>query len=624
MRKGSLFDPFTGTELIDEQEKKLFLLSPAYCNMIRKMVIGITSDHRMTVYLLPPVYPELAYTDGSRIMINTLHSLFAAQPIEKITEFCLALAVHESLHPLYSCFQCIQDAATKKGKDTDNVVSVRRELLNILEDARIERIGAYKFPGVAYAITSLNEYLFGIEKDMSQSKEIEIMLQWILDFVSVDKNRGELTGDLGELWKEIKPLAELAKYSDTCSGCYFYTKKIMKMLLPLIPEQDPLERQSQKALSATCNTTDVDAKTGQTAPGAKNGNMNGGKAAHMMVPGNGNAGGQNGSGQGIGGQASQSGASSNSSSGGQSGGAGSGSSSSSGESDLSDRLTNALNSSFKEHIEDIKNEADDRKTASQMRQDSTSEYSIVIKHGTQNDIDRYSQFKALVSPICNQLRKGLKNVINYNVDEMSRYLHTGKIDPKSLSRMPSGAICAKRIEKSDEADLNITLLVDMSGSMSGIMDEAIKACVILQEVCMALKIPISVLGFKSGKPTAIHHFSNRLFKSRYAHMGIVNMSANGGTPLNNALKYLPRLLKKQKEEDKMVIVITDGAPDTSPEECAQSVKVISQSAKVYGLDIGCGGEALVKIFGANCIVVDTLEKLPKELCRVVKRNMLRR
>lgn len=614
MRNGSLFDPFTGAELIDEQEKKLFLLSPAYCNMIRKMVVGITSDHRLTVYLLPPDFPELAFTDGSRIMVNTLHALFVSQPIEKITEYCLALAVHESLHPLYTCFQCIQDAATKKGKDTDNIVTVRRELFNILEDARIERIGAYKFPGVAYAITSLNEYLFSIEKDMSQRKEIEVMLQWILDFVSVDKNRGELTGDLGILWDEIKPLAELAKYSDTCSGCYFYTKKILKKLLPLIPEQEPLDRQSQKSQSATGNATDVDAKTGQAAPGAKNGNKKGGgkAASHIMAPGSGNAGGQSGLGVGNGANGGQT-----SQSGGQ-GGAGSGAS------DLSERLTNALNSSFKEHKEDSKNEKEDAKTSSIIRQDSTSEYSVVIRRGSHADIDRYSNFKSSVASICNQLKKGLKNVINYNVDEVSRYLHAGKIDSKSLSRMPSGAICAKRIEKSDEADLNITLLVDMSGSMNSIMDEAIKACIVLQEVCMSLKIPISVLGFKSGKPTAIHHFSNRLFKGRYSHMGIVNMSAGGGTPLNDALKYLPQLLRKQKEEDKMVIVITDGAPDTSLEECAASVRQIAQYAKVYGLDIGYGGDALRQIFGTNCIVVDSLDKLPKELCRVVQKNMLRR
>lgn len=93
------------------------------------------------------------------------------------------------------------------------------------------------------------------------------------------------------------------------------------------------------------------------------------------------------------------------------------------------------------------------------------------------------RIKTDVAPVINKLRTGLKNIINYNVDEISRYLHAGRIDSKSLSRMPSGAICAKRIEKNDEADLNITVLVDLSGSMNGYpIENAMKACVVLQEV----------------------------------------------------------------------------------------------------------------------------------------------
>ena len=177
MKRVSLYDPFTGKENIDHDEKLKFLVSPAYCMMLRKMVVGLTSDHRLTVNILPPDHPELAYTDGSRVDINTLHQLFINEPIEKITEFCLALAVHESLHPLYSCFQCVQDAATQKAGETDNFVYVRKEILNILEDARIERIGAFKFPGVSYAIDSLNEFMFQHEIDISQKKDIEIIFR---------------------------------------------------------------------------------------------------------------------------------------------------------------------------------------------------------------------------------------------------------------------------------------------------------------------------------------------------------------------------------------------------------------------------------------------------------------
>ncbi len=611
MAVASLFDPFTGKEQIDEKQKLMFLISPAYCNLLRKMVVGLTADHKLMVYLLPPESPDLAFTDGSHIMINTLHQLFIAQPVGDVTKYCLALAVHESLHPIYSCFECIEDAARKKAGDTDNVIQIRRELFNILEDARIERIGAFKFPGVAYAVEALNEFLFGLPMDFTQSKDIEIMMQWILDFVSVDKTRGELKDDLKKLWTKIEPLALKAKYSDTCSGCYFYTKKILKLLKPLIPETDPIEQQRQKAQNRQGNAKDVDAKTGQQPPqGGATGNGPS-RGAQSNQPGNGQNANNGQSGQG---QASSSGQ-------GQGQGAGQG-----GADALSQMLANALTASFNEHQKDMAAAAQDKQTTKGISGDSSSEYSVVPCQGDFSTFDEYTRIKTDVAPVINKLRTGLKNIINYNVDEISRYLHAGRIDSKSLSRMPSGAICAKRIEKNDEADLNITVLVDLSGSMNGYpIENAMKACVVLQEVCNSLKIPITVLGFKSGRQKVqILHFSNRLLKGRYAHTGIVKMDAGGGTPLYNALLYLPRLLKKQSEEDKLLIVITDGAPDTGPEPCKIEVTKLGRYAKVYGMAIGGGRDALANIFGSKYIGIDSLDRLPGELCKVIEKNIIRR
>lgn len=611
MAVASLFDPFTGKEQIDEKQKLMFLISPAYCNLLRKMVVGLTADHKLMVYLLPPESPDLAFTDGSHIMINTLHQLFIAQPVGDVTKYCLALAVHESLHPIYSCFEYIEDAARKKAGDTDNVIQIRRELFNILEDARIERIGAFKFPGVAYAVEALNEFLFGLPKDFTQSKDIEIMMQWILDFVSVDKTRGELKDDLKKLWTKIEPLALKAKYSDTCSGCYFYTKKILKLLKPLIPETDPIEQQRQKAQNRQGNAKDVDAKTGQQPPqGGATGNGPS-RGAQSNQPGNGQNANNGQSGQG---QANSSGQ-------GQGQGAGQG-----GADALSQMLANALTASFNEHQKDMAAAAQDKQTTKGISGDSSSEYSVVPCQGDFSTFDEYTRIKTDVAPVINKLRTGLKNIINYNVDEISRYLHAGRIDSKSFSRMPSGAICAKRIEKNDEADLNITVLVDLSGSMNGYpIENAMKACVVLQEVCNSLKIPITVLGFKSGRQKVqILHFSNRLLKGRYAHTGIVKMDAGGGTPLYNALLYLPRLLKKQSEEDKLLIVITDGAPDTGPEPCKIEVTKLGRYAKVYGMAIGGGRDALANIFGSKYIGIDSLDRLPGELCKVIEKNIIRR
>ncbi len=326
-------------------------------------------------------------------------------------------------------------------------------------------------------------------------------MKWTADYVSVDKNQCEIPDHLASLWEKIKPLALKAKYSDTCSGCYFYTKKIMRLIKPLIPEQDQVEKQQQKPENKQGNKNDVDAKTGQQPPQSpSNGKGKSGNGQKSAV--------QNGApGQTMQGQDAGQGF-------GQGTGKGAGQGADQGQSSadaLADMLTRALDASFNEHQKDMAADAQDRETLRALRGESTGNYSIITSQGDFFTYDEYNRDKTEVSAIINKLRTGLKNIINYNVDEMNRYLHAGKIDAKSLSRMPSGAICAKRVEKNDEADLNITVLVDMSGSMNGVpIYNARRACVVLQEVCIALKIPMTVLGFTSGKPGAkITHFANR-------------------------------------------------------------------------------------------------------------------
>ena len=681
MRYGNLFDPFTGYECIGFDEKKEFLQSAAYCNMLRKMVMGLTGDFSLTVGLLSPQHPELAFTDGKRIFINTLHEMFESEPLDDLAKYCLALVVHESLHPIYSCFQCIKDAATKRANETEFFVEIRRHLFNILEDARIERIGAFKFPGVAYAIGDLNDFLFEHANEPEEDDSLNILLSMTMDFVSVNKVRRKLTGELEEVWNKIIPLAQKAKYADTCSECYLHTKKILYLLKKYIAEAEQKQGSDEQAskpkyvqivISSNMegNPIDQNAGTNQRPPDMKDGDIvvvvvnhsdsfdqknNNGQQGGNSDAKNGAqgqcAGGDQGTeessskdsetqqegaanqkGETDEGQSGQSaGATGNSQGISQSGGGNSRGGKTNGVSNEKSKaveiLIQALERSYSEHQQDEKDNIADIKTISALEEDRIGGFDVEIEFGDFNSLGKYTAIKSEVAPIINNLKQGLKNILNFNVDEMSRYLHSGRIDGKSLSRMPTGAICAKRIEKNDEADLNITVLVDLSGSMSGMrLSYSKRACTILQEVCHDLKIPISILGFQDGfgNRVSIRHFGNASMKGRYAHTGIVNMTAGGGTPLGEALGYMPKFLQKQKETDKLLIVITDGEPNRGPEYSKIMVNRISSDAKVYGLAIGSGQDKLSQIFGSRYIGIDSLERLSKELCKIIEKNLFRR
>ena len=628
MKYGNLFDPFTGKENIDDTQKRLFLQSPAYCDMIRKMVVGITGNHRLTVHILPINHPELAFTDGKTIMINTLHPAFFKEPIEDITLYCLALATHESLHPLYSCYKYVEDAATKRTGETDNEVMVRRDIFNILEDARIERIGRFRFPGVSYSIDKFNEFLFQTYTAKPVMKEIDWLMQWVLDFVSVDKTHGPLPKELTNVWESIVPLAVKAKASNTCGKCYHYSKRVAKLLAPFIPTNDTVNNPSQKPENTQGNNDDV--KSGDEGAGGNSNtsvnNRNNGQKAGLGTQGSGNDGNNN---QSIGSTNNPSNGCGN-----QSGGNGSQNNQNSSQSieeikakarEAAEMVKGALDGSYKNFIKDVNNDIQDKARISELNNEAGKLCTVVASYGDYRYLGAYECIKANVLSVIRNLQKGLKNLLNYNVDEMSRYLHSGKIDAKSLSRIPTGAICAKRIEKSEEADLNITVLVDMSGSMQGYEIECAKAaCIVLYEVGRALNIPITILGFQYGSPTRIHCFADSSLKGRFTHTGIAKMFANGNTPLYQALGYLQVHLKKIDQTDKLVIVITDGIPNGDPKECAKQVKKLESDAKVYGLGIGSGNDTLANIFGSRFFYIDTLEKLPKELCKIVERNLFRR
>ena len=122
-------------------------------------------------------------------------------------------------------------------------------------------------------------------------------------------------------------------------------------------------------------------------------------------------------------------------------------------------LQNSLNASYNEHKQDQVNDAQDSSRMRKLQTDPSNACKVVPHYGNYNNLPAYEIVKSSVAAVTRNLKKGLKNILNYNVDEMSRYLHSGRIDSKSLSRIPTGAICAKRIEKNDEADLNFTVTV---------------------------------------------------------------------------------------------------------------------------------------------------------------------
>lgn len=150
--KGSVFDPFDTN--ISQTEKIKFLVSDTYCKLLTDFAKGITGDMQARVVILPSFSNAIAYTDGHTYFVCTTHSMFINEPIQTITEFVLAIAFHEHCHGMYTNFK-YWTARIKQMKDNQKLY---KWLFNAICDARIERIGSIKFPGIKHFLYDFRQY----------------------------------------------------------------------------------------------------------------------------------------------------------------------------------------------------------------------------------------------------------------------------------------------------------------------------------------------------------------------------------------------------------------------------------------------------------------------------------
>lgn len=99
------------------------------------------------------------------------------------------------------------------------------------------------------------------------------------------------------------------------------------------------------------------------------------------------------------------------------------------------------------------------------------------------------------------------------------------------------------------------------------------------------------------------------------------MKATGGTPLGPALKSVCNTMMFLREKRKMVIIITDGAPD-SVSEVKEAVALCRRmKIETYGVGLDC--DSLSNILKDDeWVVINGVEDLVSNLFRIVEGAVL--
>jgi len=258
------------------------------------------------------------------------------------------------------------------------------------------------------------------------------------------------------------------------------------------------------------------------------------------------------------------------------------------------------------------------------------------------DANVYEKMRQEVLPLIDKLETELREIfVARKAKGWKSGFTTGKrIDikrriqekAKSVPAMESKAW--QKREMPDEKDYAISLLVDLSGSMSrdNKIEETFKAVIVLSEVLNRLSINLEILGFND-RIYEYQDFGQPMSKPIRENMGgmleEVNDTGDTGKAQWNddgwALEKASERLVKQKADQKFLVVLSDGTPEESsmhPRSKYELGKVIKKvleetDIRLIGLGVGRGTEHVGEYY-PNSIANVKVKEMAEKLAALIK------
>jgi Mg-chelatase subunit ChlD len=184
-------------------------------------------------------------------------------------------------------------------------------------------------------------------------------------------------------------------------------------------------------------------------------------------------------------------------------------------------------------------------------------------------------------------------------------------------------------------DIAVLILLDLSesanelipGSTQRLIDLACEAAVLTGETLARIGDPFAIHGFQSEGRHAVHYRRFKDFGQPYdmqAKGRLCGMRASLSTRMGAALRHATHLLGQQPQRQKLILVLTDGAPadidERDPQYLRHDAKKAVEEARRAGVTSFClsldaqGGSYAERIFGVGrAMVLDRVERLPEKL-----------
>ncbi|AGG89008.1 cobaltochelatase CobT-related protein [Rhodanobacter denitrificans] len=219
-----------------------------------------------------------------------------------------------------------------------------------------------------------------------------------------------------------------------------------------------------------------------------------------------------------------------------------------------------------------------------------------------------------------QLRTRLAAAMEAQARAKVDYRRQGaRLDGRVLHRLFTGDMRVfARKEVARKVNTAVQILLDRSGSMNGTPIE------IARKATLATAVGISqIVGCKAA--AAAFPAIEVLKEFDEAARGVAgrfDLSAAGGTPMGRAMIWAASQLVSRREERKLLVVITDGEPEDVPMVKRLAGKFAQSGVEVIGVGIGSGRQAVERLF-PSAVGIDAVDELAGALFGVIHKKMRR-
>jgi hypothetical protein len=217
------------------------------------------------------------------------------------------------------------------------------------------------------------------------------------------------------------------------------------------------------------------------------------------------------------------------------------------------------------------------------------------------------------------LKNRLQNLLQALVLNRDNPGLIGRLEPNLVHRISHGSPKIFRAKSMRQGlDVAVHLLLDTSGSMNNLIE---LACLTVYALCGSLHgvsgVNVAATAFPAGHSKSLIQ-PNRgwstvapiLKHCQNMHQKFM-VKAAGNTPLAPALWYVMQEMAPLRQSRKIILLITDGEPD-SFEEAQVAIKTATNiGMEMYGL--GLGSQAVKDLLPGHSVVLVNLMELPQKL-----------